>query len=114
MLKAGAHTITTLYANIGGNFAGSNGTLSNGQTVNAAATTTAIASSVNPSVFGQPITFTAVVGPGSGTGTPTGTVTFHEAGAGTLAVEPPIGTLVPASGVGATGSGLASASCCGG
>lgn len=40
----------------------------------AAATTTALGSSVNPSVFGQSVTFTATVT--SGAGTPTGTVTF--------------------------------------
>jgi hypothetical protein len=45
------------------------------------ATTTALTSSVNPSVYGQPVTFTATVS-GSG-GTPTGTVTFKD-GAATL------------------------------
>ena len=46
-------------------------------TVNKAATKTTVASSHNPSVFGQSVTFTttvAAVAPGSGT--PTGTVTF--------------------------------------
>jgi hypothetical protein len=41
------------------------------------ATTTALTSSPNPSVFGQPVTLTATVKPSSGTGTPTGTVTFY-------------------------------------
>jgi uncharacterized repeat protein (TIGR01451 family) len=40
------------------------------------ATTTAIASSANPSTFGQSITFTATVAGVSGPGTPTGKVTF--------------------------------------
>src|SRR5207253_2471452 len=53
-------------------------------TVGTASTTTAIASSSNPSIFGQSVTFTAtvtVVSPASGT--PTGTVTFKD-GATTL------------------------------
>src|SRR5439155_323529 len=52
-------------------------------------TTTAVRSSVNPSVFGQSVTFAAAVGVTSpGTGTPTGTVTFKDGtttlGTGTL------------------------------
>jgi hypothetical protein len=46
-------------------------------TINPAATTTALTSSQNPSVFGQAVTFTATVTPTPpGGGTPTGTVTF--------------------------------------
>jgi len=41
------------------------------------ATTTTLTSSPNPSVFGQSVTLTATVNPTSGTGTPTGTVTFY-------------------------------------
>ena len=49
-------------------------------------TATAVTSSVNPSVFGQPVTFTATVGPvAPAVGTPTGTVTFLDGGS-------PIGT----------------------
>src|SRR5439155_5954095 len=54
------------------------------QTVNKANTTTTVASSANPSVFGQSVTFTAtvaVVAPGAGS--PSGTVTFLD-GATTL------------------------------
>jgi hypothetical protein len=47
------------------------------------ATTTTLASSVNPSVFGQSVTFTATVAPVTGTNTPGGTVTFKD-GATTL------------------------------
>ncbi|HEY1636501.1 MAG TPA: pentapeptide repeat-containing protein [Acidimicrobiales bacterium] len=50
-------------------------------TVNKAATTTAVASSADPSKAGQPVTFTAtvsVVSPGSGS--PTGTVAFTDNG----------------------------------
>ena len=54
-------------------------------TAGIAATTTTVTSSVNPSVFGQSVTFTATVS--SGGGTPTGMVTFKE-GASTLAVSP--------------------------
>ena len=43
-----------------------------------ASTTTAVASSHNPSIFGQSVTFTATVS--SGSGTPTGTVTFTDGG----------------------------------
>ena len=43
-------------------------------------TTTALSSSANPSVPGQPVTFTATVSPAAGTGTPTGTVTFSDGG----------------------------------
>jgi len=49
------------------------------QVVNKADTTTGVTSSANPSVVGQPVTFTAnvtAVAPGSGT--PTGTITFKE------------------------------------
>src|SRR5439155_452273 len=52
-------------------------------------TTTGVVSSINPSVSGQPVTFTATVkAKTSGAGTPTGTVTFKDgpttAGTGTL------------------------------
>jgi hypothetical protein len=36
----------------------------------------AAVSSLNPSVFGQPVTFTAMVAATTGSGTPTGSVTF--------------------------------------
>jgi hypothetical protein len=43
------------------------------------ATSTTLASSLNPSVHGQSVTFTATVTP-TGSGTPTGTVTFDDGG----------------------------------
>lgn len=43
-----------------------------------ASTTTAVASSPNPSVYGQAVTFTATVTPGTSPFTPTGTVTFKD------------------------------------
>jgi hypothetical protein len=67
-------------------FTGSVGVLLNVSS-GSTATTTAIASSSNPSVFGQPVTFTATV-TGQGSVTPTGTVTFYNStatlGTGTL------------------------------
>jgi hypothetical protein len=59
-------------------------------------TTTAVTSSVNPSVFGQAVTFTATISPvAPGTGFPTGTVSFFD-GANPITCTAP-GTL--ASGV---------------
>ena len=80
------------------NDAGSTGMLT--QTVNQAAvvtTTTTLASSVNPSTLGQPVTFTATVTPASGTTIPTGTVEFF--------VD---GSTAPADTVPVNGSGQAS------
>src|SRR6266540_1199102 len=42
------------------------------------ATTTSLASSANPSILGQSVTFTATVASASGSTTPTGTVTFSD------------------------------------
>jgi uncharacterized repeat protein (TIGR01451 family)/fimbrial isopeptide formation D2 family protein len=85
-LAVGNHTITTNYAG-DGNFNGSTGSLTgNPQVVNKANTATTVTSSVNPSVFGQSVTFTATVSAvAPGSGTPTGTVTFLDGGS-------PIGT----------------------
>jgi large repetitive protein len=72
-LTAGSHAITTSYPG-DANFNGSTGSVS--QVVNKATpATTGLASSLNPSTFGQSVTFTATV-TGSGGVTPTGTVTF--------------------------------------
>jgi hypothetical protein len=54
------HSITAVYKG-DTNDAGSTGTLTNGQTVNADSTSTVVSSSVNPSAFGQSVTFTATV-----------------------------------------------------
>ena len=84
-LSAANHTI---HVNYGGDlfYAPSSGTLT--QTVRSAATTTSLASSANPSTFGQPVTFTAtvtVVAPGAGV--PTGSVQFAD-GTAVLATAP--------------------------
>ena len=81
-LAVGHHTITATY----GGDASFNASTSNtvDQEVQKADTATALTSSVNPSRFGQSVTFTAtvtVLAPGAGT--PTGTVTFKD-GATTL------------------------------
>src|SRR5712692_6217132 len=76
-LAVGAHSITTSY---GGdtNFNPSNSSPL-AQTVNKGATTVTAISSVNPSVFGQGVTFSAVVAPvAPGAGSLTGTVTFQD------------------------------------
>jgi hypothetical protein len=73
----GSHSITAVYGGAGV-FTGSTSSPLV-QAVNPASTTTTLASSTNPSVTGQSVTFTAtvaVVAPGSGT--PTGTVTFKD------------------------------------
>jgi hypothetical protein len=51
--------------------------------VHANVTTTSVASSPNPSAFGQAVTLTASVVPAAGVGTPTGTVTFTDTTTGT-------------------------------
>ncbi len=76
-LLAGSHSIIAQYSG-DSNFGGSNSTAFN-QVVNQDATTIAVAASVNPTVWGQSVTFTATVASAvSGTGTPTGQVTFYD------------------------------------
>ncbi|HET6930495.1 MAG TPA: Ig-like domain repeat protein [Candidatus Acidoferrum sp.] len=85
-LPVGNHTITESYGG-DGNFNTSTGSLTgNPQVVFKADTSTGVTSSLNPSVFGQSVTFTATVSPvAPGAGTPTGTVTFLDGGS-------PVGT----------------------
>ena len=75
-LSVGTHTITAVFTDSDGDFSGS--TSSNfTQTVNTASSSTAVSSSLTPSVFGQGVTFTATVSAVSpGAGTPAGTVQF--------------------------------------
>jgi hypothetical protein len=85
-LTAGTHTITANYSGDSAD-SSSSGTLSGGQTVNKANTTTTVVPSVNPSTFGQSVTFTATVTPTSSgaaaAANPTGTVTFYDGSAAT-------------------------------
>ncbi len=85
-LTTGNHTITATYGG-DGNFNGATGALTGTpQVVNKAATSTTVASSVNPSVYGQSVTFVATISATApGAGAPTGTVTFLSGGT-------PIGT----------------------
>ena len=73
-LKVGTNSIKAVYGG-DSNFAGSTSKAVS-QVVDKATTTTTLASSQNPSNFGQSVTFTATVAPQS-SGTPTGTVTFN-------------------------------------
>jgi hypothetical protein len=71
-LAVGAHSITASFS-----AGGVSAPLS--QTVNRANTTTTLASSANPSAFGQAVTFTATVSAvAPGAGIPTGSVTFKD------------------------------------
>jgi len=73
-LSKGSHSITAAYSG-DANYTGSNSSTLT-QNVTLIGTTTSLTSSPNPSHRGQTVTFTATVKPTSGTGTPTGTVTF--------------------------------------
>jgi hypothetical protein len=82
-LSVDSHAITATYT---GSLETSSGSLT--QVVEPAATTTTATSSVNPSTFGQSVTFTATVAAQApGAGTPTGTVTFKD-GLTTLGTAP--------------------------
>jgi len=77
-LAAGSHTIAGHY---GGddNWLASSGSMTGNPQVVTINTTTAVTSSLNPSVLGQQVTFTATVSPvAPGTGTPTGSVDFSD------------------------------------
>ncbi len=82
-LTVGTHTITAVYGG-DANYAQSPTSSSITQIVNKTSTTTTVTNPVNPSVFGQNVTFTATVSPNTGMSTPTGIVTFIEDGTTTL------------------------------
>ncbi len=77
-LSATSHSITAVYTNTDGNFSGSdNSAAPFSQTVSKASTQTVVSSSLNPSPYGQAISFAATVSNTSGTSaTPTGSVQF--------------------------------------
>nr|WP_028161670.1 Ig-like domain repeat protein [Bradyrhizobium elkanii] len=87
-LTTGTHAITAVYGGDTNNMSSTSSVLN--QAVSQAATATVLVSSVNPSMPGQAVTFTATV---TGTsGTPTGTVTFMD-GTTTLGTGPLVGGL---------------------
>jgi hypothetical protein len=75
-LASGSHNITAIYD--GATYFTTSTSSALAEKI-ANTTTTKVASSKNPSIFGQPVTFTATV-THTGTGTPTGTVTFKDGG----------------------------------
>ena len=75
-LAAGSHAITATYSGAA-DFSTSGGTLPGGEIVNPASTTIAVQSSLSLSSFGQKVTYTATVTPGSGTFDNRGTVQFQ-------------------------------------
>ena len=78
-LSVNTHPITVIYGG-NGNFLGSTSSILN-QAVSQSTTTPSVVSSGTPTVWGAPVTFTATVAPsGSGSGIPTGTVTFDDGG----------------------------------
>lgn len=84
-LSVGEHSLTAVYGG-DANFSGST-SATVAQSVNQDGSETAVTSSVDPSVYGQPVTFTATLtADAPGVGTPTGTVSFME-GSTTLATE---------------------------
>ena len=92
-LAGGNHTVTATYSG-DANFNGSTGSLTgNPQVVNKTNSASVVTSSLNASVFGQPLIFTAMVSAvAPGSGTPTGTVTFLDGGS-------PVGTGTLSGGV---------------
>jgi hypothetical protein len=83
-LAVGSHTVAALYGGDAGSLPSDDTAAPLIQVVSQADTTTAVASSLNPSDYGQAVTFTATVtvnGPGSAlVASPTGTITFYDNG----------------------------------
>jgi len=78
-LSVANHSITAVYNGSASSLASTSAALT--QTVNKKSTLVTLTSSLNPSVFGQFVTFTITVSPvAPGSGTPTGTVTLKDGG----------------------------------
>jgi hypothetical protein len=76
-LRVASHSITAVYGGDGNDLDSTSAVVS--QVINKASTAATLTSSVNPSVYGQSVTFTATVGAvAPGGGIPTGTVTFKD------------------------------------
>jgi hypothetical protein len=73
VLTVGTHSITAIYSGDASHAGSTSSALS--QVVNKASTTASLTSSKNPSTFGQSVTLTVTITP-SGSGTPTGSVSF--------------------------------------
>ncbi len=90
-LPVGSQAITATFTSESGEFKTSTTLTAMTQTVERAATTTSVASSINPMTYGQATTFTATISvniPGSSfAASPTGTVTFYD---GTTQLGPPV------------------------
>ncbi|MBW4040266.1 MAG: hypothetical protein HIU91_15695, partial [Acidobacteria bacterium] len=84
-LGAGTYPITAVYSGSTEYASSTSNTVI--EVVNGAPTTTTLASSLNPSTFGQPVTFTATVAAPQSPTQPTGTVTFLD-GSATLGSAP--------------------------
>jgi hypothetical protein len=82
-LAAGSNAIKATYPGDATFLASTSATFT--ETVSKNATTTTVSSSLSPSSYGQSVTFTATVST-TGSGTPTGTVTFKN-GSGALGIE---------------------------
>ena len=95
MLTVGTHSITASYAGDSNNSSGTSSIVS--QVVNVATSSLVVTSSLNPSNFGQNVTFTATVSAATGTGTLTGTVKLQDTYNGVTT------TLAPALAVNAAG-----------
>ncbi len=77
-LEIGSHTVSAKFFSGNDDFKFSNSNVVT-QQVNQAATATAVVTSGSPSVYGQPVTFTATVSvSGPGAGAPSGTITFAD------------------------------------
>lgn len=91
-LAVGNHTVTAVFTSTDTAVGASNGSLSGGQTVNPADTSTAVTSTVNPSEFGASVTLAATTTVNTpGAGTIGGAVQFQDNGAN-LGLPQTIGT----------------------
>src|SRR5262249_17506376 len=75
-LAAGSHSISAKYLGDTNDLGSTSATLA--QSVNPTSTTTALASSSNPSTFAQTVTFSATVTPRAGPAPPTGPSSFFD------------------------------------
>jgi Ca2+-binding RTX toxin-like protein len=78
ILPVGTTYVEAVYGGTSTNFSGStSNVIAQVVTSSAVATTTVLTASPNPSLFGSSVTLTAMVTKSSGSGTPTGTVSFY-------------------------------------